>query len=116
MLTRVAMFQGTIQDGKNDAFRTVVTEKLVPLWTRFEGAMEVKLMFSNERDAGVPEYPMILAISYPDRRAFDRAMDCAAAHELRAIMPEILGMFFTGRVEHHTAEGIVFPLIQIQTS
>jgi len=37
----------------------------------------VRVMFSDDRDEGAPEYPLVLAISYPD------APTMAAALEVR---------------------------------
>ena len=67
MITRYALFEGSVKPGMRDAFRAAVSERLVPLWKQFPGAQEVRVMFGEERDEGAPEFPLILAISYPDR-------------------------------------------------
>lgn len=70
MITRYALFEGQIQDGEHAAFREAVTREIVPLWKQFPGALAVRVSYAVKRDDGAPEYPMILAISYPyrDRR------------------------------------------------
>ena len=75
MITRFAMFEGTVKPGQTDAFRSAVKERLVPLWTQFPGNSDVRVMFGEERDEGAPEFPLILAITYPDRDAMTAALD-----------------------------------------
>ncbi|RWI16180.1 hypothetical protein [Mesorhizobium sp.] len=101
MITRYALFEGSVKDGQTEAFRAFVNDELVPLWTTFEGAQEVRVMFGEERDDGAPEFPLILAITYPDRAALERAMGCAARFKSRDKTGELVGLFFDGRIHHH---------------
>src|SRR5690606_40840604 len=63
--------------------------RLVPLWKQFAGAQEVRVMFGEERDEGAPEFPLILAISYPDRTAMERALASPARAQSRVVTGEI---------------------------
>ena len=56
MITRYALFEGAVKPGQTEAFRTAVKDRLVPLWTQFPGASEVRVMFSDDRDEGAPEF------------------------------------------------------------
>ncbi|MEM1401571.1 MAG: hypothetical protein AAGF58_16905 [Pseudomonadota bacterium] len=104
MITRFALFEGTIASGKTEAFQTAVQERLVPLWTQFPGATKVRVMFSVERDDGAPEFPLILAITYPDQAAMMGALESPARYESRNVTGEIVEEFFDGRIHHHVTE------------
>ena len=101
MIMRFAMFEGSVTEGKVEAFRAAVLNRLVPLWTAFPGNTDVRVMFSEDRDAGAPEFPLILAISYPDKTAMEAALDSPARHKSKAVTGEIVEAFFKGRIHHH---------------
>ncbi len=104
MITRYAMFEGTVKDGKAEAFKAAVLERLVPLWTQFPGSSEVRVMFSTDRDEGAPEFPLILAITYPDEAAMALALDSAPRFKSRDVTAEIVAAYFEGRIHHHVTE------------
>ena len=109
MITRYALFEGSIKPSQHDAFKDYVNQTLIPLWTQFDGAHEVRVMFGEERDEGAPEFPLILAISYPDQAALDRAMACDARFASRDATKGLLAMF-DGRVHHHVTSAQNFTL------
>lgn len=104
MITRFALFEGTVADENKPAFRAAVMERLVPLWKQFPGNSDVRVMFGEERDEGAPEFPLILAISYPDRAAMEGALDSPARAQSRDVTGEITDLYFTGRIHHHVTE------------
>ena len=104
MLTRFALFEGSVKTGKTDAFRAAVKDRLVPLWTQFPGSTDVRVMFSDDRDEGAPEFPLILAISYPDEDAMTAALDSPARAQSREVTGEIVAEYFEGRIHHHVTE------------
>lgn len=104
MITRFAFFEGQVKAGQTDAFRSAVTERLVPLWRQFPGNVDVRVMFGEERDAGAPEFPLILAITYPDRAAMDGALASDVRNRSRDLTGEIVEQFFDGRIHHHVTE------------
>lgn len=110
MITRYALFEGSIKHGKTDAFRDAVLARLVPLWKQFAGAQEVRVMFGEERDEGAPEFPLILAISYPDRDAMDLALQSPARAQSREVTGQITAEFFDGRIHHHVTSANEFRL------
>jgi len=103
MITRYAFFEGEIHPGREAEFRAFVREKLVPLWTQFPAATEVRIMDELERDAGAPSYAMILAIRYPSRSAVAAALESPARFQSREVTQQLLQMF-TGRVHHHVCQ------------
>ena len=64
MITRFAMFEGTIHAGKTDAFRAAILDELLPRWQAFPGARAVRVAFTDEADAGAPAFPLIMEIDY----------------------------------------------------
>lgn len=101
MITRYALFEGAVKSGQTEAFRAAVLDRLVPLWKQFTGAEEVRVMFGEERDEDAPEFPLILAISYPDRSAMETALATPIRAKSREVTAEIVAEFFDGRIHHH---------------
>jgi hypothetical protein len=101
MITRFALFEGTIREGETEAFRAAVIKELLPKWQAFPGALAVRVCFADERDEGAPEFPLILAIDYADREAVTTALNSPARSEGKAATEALLPRFFTGRIHHH---------------
>jgi hypothetical protein len=109
MITRFAMFEGAVKPGQKDAFRAAVLERLVPLWTQFPGNTGVRVMFSDDRDEGAPEFPLILAISYEDTAGMDGALASPFRSQSKDVTGEIVAEHFDGRIHHHVTELHDFP-------
>lgn len=101
MITRYALFEGTIAPGLTAAFRAAVLDELLPKWQAFPGALTVRVTFAESRDDGAPEFPLILAVNYPDQAAVDAALASPARAAGRAATEALLPRFFTGRIHHH---------------
>lgn len=101
MITRYALFEGTIKPGQTEAFRAAVMAEILPRWKEFPGALDVRVSFAEARDDGAPEYPMILAINYPDLAAVDAALASPVRTQARAATESVLARFFDGRIHHH---------------
>lgn len=110
MITRYALFEGTVKPGQTEAFRAFVTDRLVPLWTSFDSATEVRVMFGEERDEGAPEFPLILAISYDDIGGMENALACDARFKSREVTGEMVERYFDGRIHHHVMSAHQHPL------
>lgn len=108
MITRFALFEGTVAAADVPAFRAAVLDRLVPLWTQFPGNTDVRVTFSDDRDAGAPEFPLILAITYPDIETMTAALDSPARFRSKEVTGEIVAAYFTGRIHHHVTEGHEF--------
>lgn len=104
MITRFALFEGTVKEGQIEAFRAAVKNRLVPLWTQFPGNAGVRVMFSDDRDEGAPEFPLILAITYPDFAAMEAALEAPARYKSKEVTGEIVEEFFVGRIHHHVTQ------------
>lgn len=104
MITRYAVFEGQVHAGQEAAFRAAVLAEILPHWKRFPGATAVRVSFAVSRDAGAPEFPMILATSYPDVATVEAALASPVRTEARAATEAVLARFFTGRIHHHVTE------------
>lgn len=99
MFIRCAFFEGKVKPGCDDAFAAFVRDRLVPLWTQFPGAEEVRVLRQTESDTQEPEYAMVLAIRYPDRAAIELALASAVRFKSREETAELVKMF-DGRIFH----------------
>jgi antibiotic biosynthesis monooxygenase (ABM) superfamily enzyme len=99
MLKRLAFFEGAIRPGREAAFEAYVTEKLVPLWTRFPGALNVEVLREIEAEDGSHRYPMALAITYADASAIAAALASPVRMESREVTKGLYE-FFDGRIFH----------------
>ena len=108
MITRFALFEGSVAADQTQAFRAAVLDRLVPLWSQFPGNTDVRVMFSDDRDAGAPEFPLILAISYPDMATMEAALDSPARFKSKDVTGEIVAEFFEGRIHHHVTQRYEF--------
>jgi len=104
MITRLALFEGSVHAGQTGAFRSAVLDRLVPLWKQFPGNIDVRVMFSDDRDPGAPAFPLILAVTYPDKDTMESALDSAARHQSKEVTGEIVSAFFDGRIHHHVTQ------------
>lgn len=110
MITRFALFEGTVKPGQTDAFRAAVLENILPKWKNLPGALDVRVAFTEDRDAGAPEIPLILAINYPDRETVETALASPEREEARKATEAVLARHFDGRIHHHVTLANEFPL------
>jgi hypothetical protein len=90
---RCAFFRGQIKPGMEQAFTEFVRRRLVPLWTRFPGAEEVRVLRQEQSDPGAPRFEMVLAIRYPSREAIERALASDVRMKSRDVTQEMMSMF-----------------------
>ncbi len=110
MITRFALFDGQVNPGETEAFRKAIMEEVLPLWKQFPGALSVRVSFAEARDEGAPEYPLILAVNYPDLAAVEAALSSPVRARSRAATESVLARHFKGRVHHHVTQANEFPL------
>ncbi len=94
MITRYAIFNGTVKTGQEAAMRAWVGEHLTPLWRKFAGAEEVRVLFGIEQDAKGPVIPLVLAITYADHAAMERGLASPARYAARDLLPAFYERFF----------------------
>jgi hypothetical protein len=104
MITRFGLFEGHIKPHDIEAFRAAILKDVLPHWNAFPGVLSVRVYFENEHDEGTPDLPLILAISYPNRKAVDVALASPERALAKEATEAILARYFTGRVHHHITE------------
>lgn len=104
MIIRYAIFEGTVHEGREAAFKSYVHEKLVPLWRQFPGARDLQVYFGVDRDEGAPEYALVMGIRYDNVDAVAKALESDVRYESRRVTAGLLEMF-TGRIHHHVLDG-----------
>jgi hypothetical protein len=99
MFIRCAFFEGKVHDGCEQKFADFVRDRLLPLWTKFPGAQEVRVLRQTDSDTMDPHYAMILAIAYPSLAAMDEALKSDVRAKSREVTGELVKMF-DGRIFH----------------
>ena len=110
MYIRCAMFRGRVKPGMEDAFRHYIRKELVPLWTRFPGAQEVRVLRQLESDTEDPHLDMVLSVRYPTRESIDLALASDVRMKSREMSQALFDMF-DGTVFHtiFTADEYALP-------
>lgn len=104
MITRTAIFEGTIKPGFEDRFREEVRTRLAPLWGQFPHGGNVRLFFVDQVDEGAPPIAMIQQVDYPSLAALEEALASPIRTQARALTLELLEMF-EGRFYHAISGG-----------
>ncbi|MEY4712317.1 MAG: hypothetical protein RIS88_1782 [Pseudomonadota bacterium] len=99
MYIRCAFFQGQVKPGMDEAFNRYIRDKLVPLWTRFPGAQEVRVLRQVESDVTQPHLGMVLSVRYPTRESIEIALASPVRMESREVSKDLIAMF-DGTVFH----------------
>jgi len=92
MIIRYALFEGEIHPGQESEFRRFVRDRLVPLWTQFPGAEEVRVLDGTARDVKVASITRSLVTrdamhAYP-RRIPDHDVEAAARRDVGKVNVE----------------------------
>lgn len=109
MFIRCAFFKGRVRPGHEADFTRYVREQLVPLWTQFPGAQEVRVLRQVECDMDDPRLEMVLAIRYPSREAIDRALASEVRAQSREVTKGLLALY-DGVVFHTVFDAAEYPL------
>jgi hypothetical protein len=82
-----------------EAFKQYIRRELVPLWTRFPGAQEVRVLRQIESDVNDPHLDMVLSVRYPTRESIDIALASEVRMKSREVSKDLIAMF-DGTVFH----------------
>ncbi len=103
MLTRVAIFEGAIKAGAEDAFFQDVKDRLEPIWRSFPHVQDVRVLRVRQSDPGSVPTVMILEMDYPSMDAIHQSLASDIRTKAHATTLEVLKPF-TGRFFHLVAE------------
>ena len=99
MLTRTAIYEGTIQAGQEDTFFQRVCDELEPLWRRFPNVTAVRVQRMISKDDDARPIAMILEMDFPDLAAIEACLASAIRPESHAATVEVMRLF-DGRFYH----------------
>lgn len=99
MFVRCAFFKGRIKPEQEDAFHTLIEERLMPLWAAFPGAEQVRVLRSLESDSESMPLPLVVVMHFATRQAMDTALASDARARARAASEALLELF-EGEVVH----------------
>jgi hypothetical protein len=108
MLMRCAFFKGTIKPGMESRFNRQVEERLVPLWTRFPGAKDVRIIRQLHSDVNDPAIPLAIAMLFDSQQDIDAALASPVRRESQ-VESRVLLDLFDGTVFHTVFDAQVFP-------
>ena len=106
MLTRTALYEGTIQAGREDEFFRRVREELEPVWRRFPHVTAVRVQRLRSKDGDARLIAMILEMDFPDMRAIEDCLASPIRPESHAATLEVMKLF-DGRFYHLVSEATV---------
>lgn len=99
MLTRTAIYEGTIQAGREEEFFTRVRRELEPLWQRFPNVLAVRVQRMLHKDQDARPIAMILEMDFPDMAALEGCLASPIRPESHAATMEVMKLF-EGRFYH----------------
>ncbi|MFM0736339.1 hypothetical protein PQQ51_03695 [Paraburkholderia xenovorans] len=108
MLMRCAFFKGRIKPGMESRFYRQVEDKLVPLWTRFPGAKDVRVIRQRHSDVDDPAIPLAIAMLFDSQDDIDAALASPVRRESQVESRVLIDMF-EGTVFHTVFDAQVFP-------
>ena len=106
MLTRTAIYEGTIRAGHEAEFRRRVRDELEPLWRRFPHVAAVRVQTTVSHDPDARPIAMILEMDFPDQAAIDDCLASSIRPESHAATEAVMTLF-EGRFYHLVADARV---------
>ena len=106
MLTRTAIYEGTIHAGKEEEFFARVRDELEPLWRRFPDVTAVRVQRRVSADAAARPIPMILEMDFSDQAAIDACLASSIRPESHEATLAVMKLF-EGTFYHYVMEATV---------
>ena len=103
MLTRTAIYEGTIKAGHEDEFFHRVRDELEPLWRQFPHVTAVRVQRTRSLDKDARPLAMILEMDLPDMAAIDACLASPIRPESHAATEKVMTLF-DGRFYHVITE------------
>jgi len=74
--------------------REYVRTELQPLWEQFQPSEHIQVLYGFEQEPNGPTIPLVLAVTYRDATAMEKAMQSAARHTAKKMLPHFYDLFF----------------------
>jgi len=82
-----------VKPGREAEFDAIVENRLKPLWARFPGAEEVRVLREVESDSPDTHLEMVLAMRFKDQAAIERALASEVRAQSREVSQELFALF-----------------------
>ena len=99
MLTRVAVFEGSLEPGSEDAFFADVTARLEPVWRSFPHVRAVRVLRTIESDHGAIPVVMVLEMDFSSMADIKASLASDIKTKAHAVTLAVLKPF-NGRFFH----------------
>ena len=106
MLTRTAIYEGTIHAGHEEEFFHRVKSELEPMWRRFPNVTAVRVQRTRQADPDARPIAMILEMDFPDMKAIEDCMASKIRPESHTATEAVMTLF-EGRFYHFVTEATV---------
>ena len=103
MLTRVAVFEGALESGSEEAFFADVAARLEPIWRSFPHIQAVRVLRATAADPGAIPVVMVLEMDFASMAEIYDCLASSIKTKAHATTLEVLKPF-TGRFFHFVAE------------
>lgn len=103
MLTRVAVFEGSLAPGSEDAFFADVAARLDPVWRSFPHVQAVRVLRTTAADPGAIPVVMVLEMDFASMADIQDCLASSIKTRAHAATLEVLKPF-TGRFFHFITE------------
>jgi uncharacterized protein (DUF1330 family) len=103
MLTRTAIYEGTVKSGHEEEFFRRVREELEPIWAQFPHATAVRVQRMHSADTDSRPIAMILEMDFPDMAAIEDCLASPIRPKAHAATEAVMELF-DGRFYHYVAE------------
>lgn len=103
MLTRVAIYEGSIELGTEDAFFQDVAVRLEPIWRSFPNVLDVRVQRVMQSDRGAIPIVMVLEMDFADMAAIESSLASDIKTRSHALTLDVLKPF-SGRFFHYIAD------------
>ena len=108
MLTRTAVYEGTVKSGHEEEFFRRVRDELEPIWRRFPHVTAIRVQRTRTMDGDARPIAMILEMDFPDMAAIDACIASTIRPEAHAATEKVMTLF-DGRFYHYVTEATVLP-------
>ena len=108
MLTRVAVFEGALEQGAEDAFFADVAARLEPVWRSFPHVQAVRVLRTTASDPSAIPVVMVLGMDFASMEDIHDCLSSDIKSRAHAATLKVLKPF-TGRFFHFITESRSLP-------
>ena len=99
MITRTAIYEGSVEPGQEDEFFRDVENRLDPIWREFPNVQAVRVQRVTNKDQDAPQIAMIMEMDFPSLDAMHESLASPIRETSHALTLEVLKPFH-GRFYH----------------